>query len=63
MTTIIRYAIGEAVRRKVFLVVIILTAIFLGLEALANHYIFEDLKTSACRRTCTSTRGRSRPRS
>jgi ABC-type transport system involved in multi-copper enzyme maturation permease subunit len=41
--TIIRYAIGEAVRRKVFLVVIVLTAIFLGLEALANHYIFNDL--------------------
>ena len=43
MTTIIRYAIGEAVRRKVFLVVVILTAVFLGLEALANHYIFNDL--------------------
>ena len=43
MTTIIRYAIGEAVRRKVFLVVILLTLIFLGLEALANHYIFSDL--------------------
>ena len=45
MTTIILYAIGEAVRRKVFLVVIVLTAIFLGLDALANHYIFSDLAT------------------
>ena len=43
MTTIIRYAIGEAVRRKVFLVVVVLTPIFLGLDALANHYIFADL--------------------
>ena len=43
MTTIIRYAIGEAVRRKVFLVVLVLTLIFLGLDALANHYIFSDL--------------------
>lgn len=43
MTTIIRYAIGEAVRRKVFLVVLVLTLIFLGLDALANHYIFADL--------------------
>jgi Cu-processing system permease protein len=41
--TIIRYAMGEAVRRKVFLVVVVLTAIFLGLDAVANHYIFSDL--------------------
>jgi ABC-type transport system involved in multi-copper enzyme maturation permease subunit len=31
------------VRRKVVLVVLVLTAIFLGLDALANHYIFSDL--------------------
>ncbi len=43
MTTIVRYAIGEAVRRKVFLVVLVLTAIFLGLAAVANHFIFSDL--------------------
>lgn len=43
MITIIRYAMGEAVRRKVFLVVLVLTAIFLGLDAVANHYIFSDL--------------------
>jgi ABC-type transport system involved in multi-copper enzyme maturation permease subunit len=43
VTTVIRYALGEAVRRKVFLVVLVLTLIFLGLDALANHYIFGDL--------------------
>ena len=43
MRTIVGYALREAVRRKVFLVVVVLTAIFLGLEALANHYIFGDL--------------------
>ena len=43
MTTIVRYAMGEAVRRKVFLVVVVLTLLFLGLDALANHYIFADL--------------------
>ncbi len=43
MITIIRYAMGEAVRRKVFLVVLVLTAIFLGLDAVANHYIFRDV--------------------
>lgn len=43
MTTIVRYAIGEALRRKVFLVVLVLTLIFLGLDAIANHYIFGDL--------------------
>jgi ABC-type transport system involved in multi-copper enzyme maturation permease subunit len=43
VTTIVMYAIGEAVRRKVFLVVLVLTAIYLGLDALANHYIFSDL--------------------
>jgi ABC-2 type transport system permease protein len=43
VTTIVRYALGEAVRRKVFLVVLVLTAIFLGLDAVANHYIFRDV--------------------
>lgn len=32
-------------RRRVFLVVIVLTAVFLGLDALANHYIFSDLNS------------------
>jgi len=43
MTTIVAYALREAVRRKVFLVVLVLTLIFLGLDALANHYIFRDV--------------------
>ena len=33
----------------VVLVVLVLTAIFLGLDALANHYIFSDLATSGRR--------------
>jgi Cu-processing system permease protein len=41
--TIVMYAMREAVRRKVFLVVLVLTAIFLGLDAVANHYIFRDV--------------------
>jgi ABC-type transport system involved in multi-copper enzyme maturation permease subunit len=43
LTTIVFYALREAVRRKVFLVVLVLTVIFLGLDALANHYIFRDV--------------------
>ena len=43
MRTIVFYALREAVRRKVFLVVLVLTAIFLGLDAVANHYIFRDV--------------------
>ena len=43
MSVIVGYAIGEAVRRKVFLVVLVLTAIFLGLYGLANYYIFRDV--------------------
>jgi ABC-2 type transport system permease protein len=43
LTTIVLYALGEAVRRKVFLVVCVLTVVFLGLDAVANHYIFEDV--------------------
>jgi Cu-processing system permease protein len=33
------------VRRRVFTVVVILTALFLGLFALANHYVFRQLST------------------
>src|SRR5919204_1810203 len=33
----------EALRRKVFAIVLVLTAVFLGLFALANHYVFRDL--------------------
>ncbi len=40
---IVGYALREAVRRKVFVVVLVLTALFLGLYAVANHYAFRDL--------------------
>jgi len=37
------YGLREALRRKVFAVVVLLTAIFLVLFWLANHYVFADL--------------------
>jgi len=37
------YGFREAVRRKVFAIVIVLTAVFLVLFWLANHYVFADL--------------------
>ena len=43
--TIAGYGFREAVRRKVFAVVIVLTAAFLGLFWLANHYVFTRLET------------------
>jgi Cu-processing system permease protein len=41
--TIVRYGLQEAVRRRVFAVVLLLTLLFLGLYALGNHYAFRDL--------------------
>ncbi len=41
--TIAGYGFREAVRRKVFAVVVLLTAIFLALFWLANHYVFSRL--------------------
>src|SRR5918912_1772476 len=41
--TIVRYGLEEALRRKVFVVVLLLTAAFLGLYALGNHYAFSNL--------------------
>ena len=41
--TIVAYGLREALRRKVFAVVLVLTAVFLGLFWLANHYAFRDL--------------------
>jgi ABC-type transport system involved in multi-copper enzyme maturation permease subunit len=38
------YGFREAVRRKVFAVVVVLTALFLVLFWLANHYVFADLQ-------------------
>jgi Cu-processing system permease protein len=43
--TIAGYGFREAVRRKVFAVVIVLTAAFLVLFWLANHYVFTRLST------------------
>jgi ABC-type transport system involved in multi-copper enzyme maturation permease subunit len=41
--TIVRYGLEEALRRKVFVVVLLLTAGFLFLYWLGNHYAFKDL--------------------
>jgi Cu-processing system permease protein len=43
--TIMGYGFREAVRRKVFAVVVLLTAIFLVLFWLATHYVFTRLST------------------
>jgi ABC-type transport system involved in multi-copper enzyme maturation permease subunit len=40
---IVEYGFREAVRRRVFAVVLLLTAVFLFLFWLANHYVFKDL--------------------
>jgi Cu-processing system permease protein len=43
VAAIVGYGFREAVRRKVFAVVVVLTVIFLALFALANHYVFSEL--------------------
>ncbi len=43
IVTIARYALQEALRRRVFLVVLLLTGVFLFLYWLGNHYVFRDL--------------------
>ena len=43
--TLAGYGLREAVRRKVFAVVVLLTALFLALFWLANHYVFSQLST------------------
>jgi Cu-processing system permease protein len=45
VTTIMRYAMQEALRRKVFLVVLLLTIVFLFLFWVINHYVFRDVAT------------------
>ena len=61
LVVIAGYGFREAVRRKVFAVVLVLTVGFLFLFWLANHFVFgEPPRTSSRPRTCTSTRGRSR---
>ena len=42
---IVAYGFREAVRRKVFAVVVLLTGVFLFLFWLANHYVFRELST------------------
>ena len=44
LATIVGYGLREALRRKVFAVVLLLTAAFLGLYWLANHYAFRDVE-------------------
>jgi ABC-type transport system involved in multi-copper enzyme maturation permease subunit len=43
VAAIVRYGLQEAVRRKVFAVVVALTVIFLFLYWLGNHYVFGEL--------------------
>ncbi|MDQ2910471.1 MAG: ABC transporter permease [Actinomycetota bacterium] len=45
--TIVGYGLREALRRKVFAVVLVLTLGFLGLYWLANHYVFRDVENIA----------------
>jgi ABC-type transport system involved in multi-copper enzyme maturation permease subunit len=40
---IVRYAMQEALRRKVFLVVLVLTILFLTLFWVINHFVFRDV--------------------
>ena len=43
VAVIVQYALREALRRKVFAVVVLLTVIFLGLFWLATHYVHGEL--------------------
>jgi len=43
--TIVAYSLREALRRKVFVVVLVLTLGFLGLYWLGNHYVFRDVES------------------
>jgi Cu-processing system permease protein len=43
VTAVVGYALREAVRRRVFLVVLLLTVLFLGLYGVANYYVFRDV--------------------
>ena len=47
VAAIVGYGFREAVRRKVFAVVVLLTALFLFLFWLANHYVFGELSQIA----------------
>ncbi len=41
------YALREALRRRVFAVVLVLTLLFLALYGLANHYVFDHVESIA----------------
>lgn len=45
VAVIVGYGLREAVRRRVFAVVVVLTALFLFLFWLANHYVFREVAT------------------
>jgi ABC-type transport system involved in multi-copper enzyme maturation permease subunit len=45
VAVIVGYTLQEALRRRVFAVVLLLTLLFLGLFWLANHYVFRDVST------------------
>jgi len=45
VAVIVGYGFREAVRRKVFAVVVVLTLVFLVLFYLANHFVFRDIAT------------------
>jgi Cu-processing system permease protein len=44
MSLIARYSIAEAIRRRVFTIIVLLTALFLGLYALGSFAIFDELE-------------------
>jgi ABC-type transport system involved in multi-copper enzyme maturation permease subunit len=44
VSVIARYSIGEALRRRVFLVIVVLTAAFLALYALGSKAIFDEVE-------------------
>ena len=46
MSTIARYSIGEALRRRVFVIIVILTAAFLALYGLGSKAVFDEVKGS-----------------
>jgi ABC-2 type transport system permease protein len=46
-STIVGYALRESVRRRIFLVVVVLTVAFLALYAVGAHYAFRDARSFA----------------
>jgi Cu-processing system permease protein len=46
MSTIARYSIGEALRRRVFVIIVVLTAAFLALYGLGSKAVFDEVSNS-----------------